>query len=105
MITLLRNLTAMNPPQFGYEKLPTSIEITPAADLCRIKYYRNYFAHLDKGKIDTAFFQISWTDMTGVCMFYLLKKMIALKTFTANFVSTDDVCLLFAKVLIHHTNE
>ncbi|CAG2220046.1 unnamed protein product [Mytilus edulis] len=65
MITLLRNLTAMEPPQFGYEKLPTSIEITQAADLCRIKYYRNYFAHLDQGKIDTACFQISWTDMTG----------------------------------------
>ncbi|CAG2220433.1 unnamed protein product [Mytilus edulis] len=65
MITLLRNLTPMTPPAGGYDLLPPTIEVTPGADLARIKHYRNYLAHLDDGRIDIAFFITAWTDITG----------------------------------------
>ncbi|XP_052065370.1 E3 ubiquitin-protein ligase DZIP3-like isoform X2 [Mytilus californianus] len=65
MITLLRNLTPMIPPAGGYDCLPSTVEVTQGADLSRIKYYRNYLAHLDDGKIDTTFFNTAWTDITG----------------------------------------
>lgn len=66
MILLLRNLTALVPPISGYETLPLSSEITPAADLARIKYYRNFLAHLDDGKIDSTLFSIAWDNVTCV---------------------------------------
>ncbi|XP_063400318.1 uncharacterized protein LOC134684930 [Mytilus trossulus] len=65
MITLLRNLTSMIPPNGGYDQLPTITDTTPGADLSRIKYYRNFLAHLDDGRIDTTFFNTAWTDITG----------------------------------------
>ncbi|CAC5418911.1 unnamed protein product [Mytilus coruscus] len=37
----------------------------PAADLARIKHYRNHLAHLEDGKIDTTFFNTAWTNITG----------------------------------------
>lgn len=67
MITLLRNLTNLTNPHGGFECLPSAIETTKGADLARIKYFRNYLAHLDDGKIDTTFFNTAWTDITGVC--------------------------------------
>ncbi|XP_063426850.1 uncharacterized protein LOC134710422 [Mytilus trossulus] len=65
MTSLLRNLTPMNPPRCGFDRLPSDLDTTPAADLARIKYYRNYLAHLENGKIDTSVFNTTWTDMTG----------------------------------------
>lgn len=55
----------MTPPAGGYDLLPPTIEVTPGADLARIKHYRNYLAHLDDGIIDIAFFTAAWTDITG----------------------------------------
>ncbi|XP_076113442.1 E3 ubiquitin-protein ligase DZIP3-like [Mytilus galloprovincialis] len=66
MILLLRHLTNLTPPRFGYESLPTSSETSPAADLARIKYYRNFLAHLDDGKIDSTEFATAWDTITGV---------------------------------------
>ncbi|XP_071150273.1 uncharacterized protein [Mytilus edulis] len=60
MITLLRNLTNMYPPHGGFDCLPTQNETTPGADLCRIKYYRNYLAHLDEGKVLCSEFNSAW---------------------------------------------
>ncbi|CAG2190494.1 unnamed protein product [Mytilus edulis] len=51
MTTLLRHLTPMNPPTCGFDRLPSAIETTPAADLARIKHYRNNIAHLNDGKL------------------------------------------------------
>ncbi|CAC5412657.1 unnamed protein product [Mytilus coruscus] len=65
MITLLRNLTPMTPPRFEFDHLPSAIETMTAADLTRIKHYRNYLAHLDDGKLDTGFFNTAWTDITS----------------------------------------
>ncbi|XP_052080315.1 uncharacterized protein LOC127718366 isoform X2 [Mytilus californianus] len=65
MTTLLRNLIPMTSPLCGFDRLPAAMETTPAADLARIKYYRNYLAHLDDGKIDITFFNTAWDDITN----------------------------------------
>ncbi|XP_076095628.1 E3 ubiquitin-protein ligase DZIP3-like [Mytilus galloprovincialis] len=65
MITLLRNLATITPPVCGFDQLPTTTETKPGADLARIKYYRNYMAHLGDGKLDTTFFNTAWDDITG----------------------------------------
>ncbi|XP_076082620.1 E3 ubiquitin-protein ligase DZIP3-like [Mytilus galloprovincialis] len=63
--TLLRHLTPMIPPLCGFDRLPSAIETTQAADLARIKHYRNYLAHLEDSKTDTAYFNTAWADITG----------------------------------------
>ncbi|CAC5390275.1 unnamed protein product [Mytilus coruscus] len=55
----------MSAPSCGFDQLPAAMETTPAADLARIKHYRNNLAHLDNGKIDIAFFNTAWNDLTG----------------------------------------
>lgn len=66
IITLLRNLTNINPPHGGFESLPSDIETKPGADLARIKHYRNYIAHLSDGKVGTADFNTAWDNISGV---------------------------------------
>lgn len=68
MTALLRNLTTMDPPLCGFDRLPSVLETTKAADLARIKYYRNYLAHLDDGKLDITFFNTAWNDIASVCI-------------------------------------
>ncbi|XP_071159000.1 uncharacterized protein [Mytilus edulis] len=60
MITLLRNLTTIKHPRGGFDTLPSATETTPGADLARIKYYRNYLAHLDDGKVGSIAFNTAW---------------------------------------------
>ncbi|CAG2249004.1 unnamed protein product [Mytilus edulis] len=74
MILLLRNLTPMTPPHFGFDQLPSAIETTPAADLARLKHYRNYLAHLDDGKLDTGFFNTAWNDITYMSEYIPLRR-------------------------------
>lgn len=69
MTTLLRNLTTMTPPLCGFDRLPSAMETTAASDLARIKYYRNYLAHLTACKIDVTFFNTAYDDITRVCTF------------------------------------
>lgn len=64
MVTLLRNLTPMNSPINGYDCLPSINETTESSDLARIKYFRNYLAHLDCPMIETQFFKSAWEDIT-----------------------------------------
>ncbi|XP_071148090.1 uncharacterized protein [Mytilus edulis] len=64
MTTLLRNLTPMIAPPSGFDRLPAAMETTPAADLARIKYYRNYLAHLDDSKVDINYFKTAWNDVS-----------------------------------------
>lgn len=66
MITLLRNLTNMYPPHGGFDCLPTQNETTPGADLGRMKYYRNYLAHLDEGKVLCSEFNSAWEIISEV---------------------------------------
>ncbi|CAG2251631.1 unnamed protein product [Mytilus edulis] len=64
MIALLRNIAKINPPHSGFDILPSAMETTPAADLARIKYYRNYMAHLDDGKVINKNFNTAWDDIS-----------------------------------------
>lgn len=56
----------MNPPNGGFDCLPTPNEITPGADLARIKYHRNYLAHLDEGKVESSEFNSAWENLSEV---------------------------------------
>ncbi|CAC5418914.1 unnamed protein product [Mytilus coruscus] len=64
MVTLLRNLTKQDPTLAGFDRLPATTKTSKSADLVRIKYYRNYLAHLDDGKVDTTYFDTAWLDIT-----------------------------------------
>ncbi|XP_071161389.1 uncharacterized protein [Mytilus edulis] len=64
MVTLLRNLTKLDPTLAGFDRLPATTKTSKGADLVRIKYYRNYLAHLDDGKVDTTYFGTAWLDIT-----------------------------------------
>ncbi|CAG2215251.1 unnamed protein product [Mytilus edulis] len=66
IITLLRNITRMIPPRYGYDCLPSATETTPCSDLARIKYYNiNLVAHNSDGKVDTTVFRTAWEDLSG----------------------------------------
>lgn len=58
----------------GFDRLPEAIEITPGSDLARIKYYRNYLAHLDDAKIDNKFCKTAWDDIREVCILAFYTK-------------------------------
>lgn len=70
MITLLRNLTGMTTPHFGYDCLPSFHEMSESSDLARIKYYRNYLAHLKCNEVETGLFITAWEDISKVGQFY-----------------------------------
>ncbi|CAG2194950.1 unnamed protein product [Mytilus edulis] len=60
MITLLRNLT----PYGGFDCLPAAAVISKGADLARLKYYRNYLAHLEDGKVEGTDFNTAWDTIS-----------------------------------------
>ncbi|CAG2241956.1 unnamed protein product [Mytilus edulis] len=64
MICLIRHLTSVNQPINGFDSLPLPVETTTGPDLARIKWYRNNLAHHDSNKIDTAYFNTAWNDIS-----------------------------------------
>ncbi|CAG2185172.1 unnamed protein product [Mytilus edulis] len=67
MITLVKHLTDpkdLTPPRGGYGKLPLANETTPTSDLARIKFYRNFLAHLVEEKIEDTEFITAWDIVT-----------------------------------------
>ncbi|XP_071133693.1 uncharacterized protein [Mytilus edulis] len=65
MICLLRNLAKTPQPSHGFDSLPPPNEITPGADLARIKYYRNQFAHRIDSKMDDISFNQYWIEISN----------------------------------------
>lgn len=63
MITLLTNLVGLN----NYNILPLVTDISPASDLARIKYHRNYISNNKDGKINNSSFSLAWDDIIQVC--------------------------------------
>ncbi|CAG2237663.1 unnamed protein product [Mytilus edulis] len=59
MICLLRNLASIQID----DKLPHSSDTSEAADLSRLKYYRNEVAHHDGCKLTDKKFEIYWSDI------------------------------------------
>ncbi|VDI33279.1 Hypothetical predicted protein [Mytilus galloprovincialis] len=68
MITLLRNCSKLTAPRNGYDDMPGPNEMTPAADLARIKYYRNYLAHASENKITANFFKTAWDEISSAVL-------------------------------------
>lgn len=66
MITLLRNLTKIGHPSGGFDCLPNSMETSSFADLARLKYYRNYLAHLGDANGGNTEFNNAWDNISGV---------------------------------------
>ncbi|XP_076085372.1 uncharacterized protein LOC143056175 [Mytilus galloprovincialis] len=60
MICLLRNIAKLK----ILDVLPSSFDISEEADLSRIKYYRNDFAHATEGTIDDKTFTNIWNDVS-----------------------------------------
>ena len=66
MVCLLRNFIIKKPPVSGFDVLPPEHVTTPAADLTRIKYYRNYVTHSHDGNIDDVNFKSIWNELCAV---------------------------------------
>lgn len=66
MTVLLRHFHIKKEPIDGYDKLPVDQEHTPAADLARIKYYRNIIAHSTDGAIDETSYEETWKSLCEV---------------------------------------
>ncbi|XP_071138285.1 uncharacterized protein [Mytilus edulis] len=64
MICLIRNIAAINQPVNGFNNLPPPSEKTPAANIARIKYFRNKLAHSDNDKINQCDFNTFWTELS-----------------------------------------
>ena len=64
LMVLLRNICGLVPPLTGWDSLPTATELTPAADMVRIKYYRNtVYGHASKASVDDPTFSQYWQDI------------------------------------------
>ncbi|XP_052071655.1 E3 ubiquitin-protein ligase DZIP3-like [Mytilus californianus] len=64
MICLLRNVSGMAPPAFGFDVLPSSTDISEADDLARMKFFRNKIAHSDNGTLPKADFLAAWDNVS-----------------------------------------
>ena len=61
---LLRNICNLSPPAWGWDKLPHSSDMSPEADIVRVKYYRNnVYAHAERASVDDATFNTYWQDI------------------------------------------
>ena len=72
MVCLLRHFIIKKPPVSGFDVLPPEHDTTPADDLVRIKYYRNYVSHLHDGQIDDVNFKSIWNELCVVCNTYIV---------------------------------
>ncbi|XP_052100824.1 uncharacterized protein LOC127734835 [Mytilus californianus] len=66
MTLLLRHFHIKKEPKDGYDRLPGEEDQTPAADLARIKCYRNAIAHSKDGTIDDESFKDVWKQLYDV---------------------------------------
>lgn len=83
MICLLRNIVKLK----ILDVLPSSFDISEEADLSRIKYYRNNFAHATEGTIDDKTFTNIWKDVSEVGeRFVLFNILIIIKLFYFNYI-------------------
>ena len=54
------------PPPTGWDSLPAATDLTPEADIVRIKYYRNtVYGHANEASVDDATFRQYWQDIQG----------------------------------------
>ena len=61
LMVLLRNICGLVPPATGWDSLPAATDLSPEADIVRIKYYRNIvYGHASEASVDDATFSQYW---------------------------------------------
>ena len=64
LMVLLRNICGLVPPATGWDDLPAATDLTPEADIARVKFYRNtVYGHASQASVDDANFGAYWTDV------------------------------------------
>lgn len=64
LMVLLRNICNLPTPVTGWDNLPPATDISPEADIARIKFYRNtVYAHASRASVDDASFHDYWQDI------------------------------------------
>ena len=64
LVVLLRNLCGFAAPATGWDALPAATDMSLAADIVRIKYFRNtVFAHAERASVDNATFYRYWSEI------------------------------------------
>ena len=64
LMVLLRNICGLVPPPTGWDSLPAATDLTPEADIVRIKYHRNIvYGHASEASVDDATFRQYWQDI------------------------------------------
>lgn len=69
MYTIIRNVTNLAEPQNGWGNSPSVQDFGTAADIERIREYRNKFAHTINLDMETSFFNKSALDLIWVNTF------------------------------------
>ncbi|KAL9965331.1 hypothetical protein ACROYT_G029119 [Oculina patagonica] len=64
LVLLLRNICSLVPPATGWDNLPLVTDLTPEANIARIKFHRNtVYGHATDASIDDATFGVYWNDI------------------------------------------
>ena len=66
LIVLLRNICGLSPPTTtrSWDMLPPATDISPEADMVRVKYFRNtVYGHAEQASVDDVTFNSQWTDI------------------------------------------
>ena len=66
LILLLRNICGLIPPLTGWDSLPPASDVSKAANIARVKYYRNnVYGHASQASVDDATFNTYWQDISN----------------------------------------
>ena len=64
LVLLLRNVCGLTPPATGWDNLPLVTDITPEADVARIKFFRNtVYGHATDASVDDPTFSSYWNNV------------------------------------------
>lgn len=64
LMVLLRNVCGLTPPATGWDSLPLSTDLSPEADIARVKYYRNTVCgHVAQASVDDVNFNYYWKEI------------------------------------------
>lgn len=64
LIVLLRNVCGLVPPPSGWDIFPAATDMSPEADIARIKHFRNtVYGHAEKASVDDPTFHVYWQDI------------------------------------------
>lgn len=67
LMILLRNVCDLDPPINGWDRPPSKENMTTAADIVRVTYYRDtVYSHARKAAVDDKTFNLYWTYTTAV---------------------------------------